>query len=442
MNDDAHQHLQRRIEDRTAHVGIIGVGYVGLPLARAFCRAGYAVNGFDVDRERVSELNAGKSPLSHMPSAELADMVESGAFYATDDFKLLRRMDVAIICVPTPLTPARDPDLSHVRSAAENIRRYMNDGMLVVLESTTYPGTTEEVVLPILEESGLYCGEDFFLAFSPEREDPGNTEFETATIPKVVGGVEERSGSLACALYSSVVQEVVRVTDARTAEAAKILENIYRAVNIALVNELKVLFDRMDIDIWEVIRAASSKPFGYQALYPGPGLGGHCIPIDPFYLAWRAREYDMPTRFIELAGEINTVMPEFVVGKTMNALHECGRPLSGAEILVLGVAYKKDVSDIRESPALRLITLLSEKGAQVRYHDPHVPVLKPSARFEHALESIAMDASTVASADVVLIVTDHSAVDYELISREAKLIVDTRNVMSSFDGLGDRLVRA
>ncbi len=442
MNGDSFQTLSNRIEERTAHIGIVGLGYVGIPLARAFCRAGFAVNGFDIDRNRVQKLNGGHSPLQHIPGAEFERLVRDGIFYATDDFKLLRRMHVAIICVPTPLTPARDPDLSFVREATENIRRYMDSGMLVILESTTYPGTTEEVMLPILEESGLYCGEDFYLAFSPEREDPGNKQYSTATIPKLVGGVDEKSGKLAAMLYRSAIQEVIQVRDARTAEAAKILENIYRSVNIALVNELKMLFDRMGIDIWEVIKAASSKPFGFQAFYPGPGLGGHCIPIDPFYLAWRAREHGMPTRFIELAGEINTFMPEFVLGKVIGALNDRGKALSRSEILLLGVAYKRDVEDLRESPALRLMTLLSERGATVRYHDPHVPVLNGEHGTAAGMESVSLASDVIERADAVLVVTDHSAVDYEAVFRRARLVVDTRNVMARFDDGSGKVIRA
>lgn len=438
---DARRTLAQRLEDRTAHIGILGLGYVGLPLARAFCQAGFAVNGFDVDRKRCEELNRGISPLRHLPNEDIRRLIDDGVFYATDDFKVLRRMDVAIICVPTPLTSAREPDLSYVEEASSHIRRYMNPGMLVVLESTTYPGTTEEIVRPILEESGLYCGEDFFLAFSPEREDPGNANYETRTIPKLVGGVDEASGQLACQLYQSVIQEVVQVSDSKVAEAAKVLENIYRCVNIALVNELKILFDRMGIDVWEVIEAASTKPFGFQAFYPGPGLGGHCIPIDPFYLAYRARQYDLPTRFIELAGEINTAMPEYVLSKIVDTLNESERSLRGSEVLLLGVAYKKDVEDVRESPALRLIPLLQSKGATVRYHDPYVPILKPEHPEEPALESVDLTAELLESVDLVVVVTDHTAFDYEFIVRHAQAVVDTRNALARVTG-ARRIVKA
>ncbi|MFN0060822.1 MAG: nucleotide sugar dehydrogenase [Planctomycetota bacterium] len=439
---DRFQELKKRLEDRTAQVGILGLGYVGIPLARAFCKAGFRVHGFDVDTERCALLNRGESPILHIPAADLAGLVQSGVFVATTEFKLLRRMDVAIICVPTPLTTARDPDLSYVRDATTSIRRYMNPGMLVVLESTTYPGTTEEVVRPILEESGLDCGVDFFLAFSPEREDPGNREYSTSTIPKLVGGVDSRSGELARQLYSSVVEEVMEVKDARTAEAAKVLENIYRAVNIALVNELKVLFDRMDIDVWAVIEAASTKPFGFQAFFPGPGLGGHCIPIDPFYLTWRARQYDLRTRFIELAGEINTAMPEFVISKLGDALNSRGKPLRGSKILMLGVAYKRDVEDTRESPAFRLLTLLSQKGAEVRYHDPYVPFLKPQHGFQLALESVALTPEFVAEMDAVLVVTHHSCIDYAELHKHAQLVVDTRNALGGIPDPEHKVVRA
>ncbi|MEE8143314.1 MAG: nucleotide sugar dehydrogenase, partial [Planctomycetota bacterium] len=322
------------------------------------------------------------------------------------------------------------------------IHRYMNPGTLVVLESTTYPGTTDEVVRPILEESGLYCGEDFFLAYSPEREDPGNSEHNIRNTPKLVGGVNEESGQLAAMLYNCIVDEVIQVTDARTAEAAKVLENIYRAVNIALVNELKVLFDRMEIDVWEVIRAASSKPFGFQAFFPGPGLGGHCIPIDPFYLAWRARQYGFPTRFIELAGEINTAMPEYVIGKVTDALNERGSSVSRSQILILGIAYKKNVGDTRESPALRLISMLREKGAQVTYHDPHVSLLPPENSELPAMESVTLTPEALQAANLTLVVTDHDAIDFQMVSEHAQCIIDTRNVMAPFGDPSSKVIRA
>ncbi len=421
------EQLEGRIADRSARIGIIGLGYVGVPLARAFTRAGFRVRGLDVDLERVQTLDEGRSPIAHVPDEDVARMRERGRLQVTSDPKQLRKVDVVLICVPTPITETREPDLSHVRDAVSEIARYMNPGTLVVLESTTYPGTTDEVVRPILEESGLSLGDGFFLAFSPEREDPGNRRYHTSNTPKLVGGVDDVSGVLAEALYRAAVETVVRVADARIAEAAKVLENTYRSVNIALVNELKIVFDKMGIDIWQAIAAAATKPFGFHPFYPGPGLGGHCIPIDPHYLSWRARQFGVPTRFIDLAGEVNAAMPDYVLGQVSDTLNRDGKAVSCSEILVLGVAYKRDIDDTRESPSLKLITRLKRLGARVHYHDPYVPALRPSHGFPHGMESVPLDEETVASADLVLIVTDHTSVDYAMVARHASLIVDTRN---------------
>ena len=423
------EQLKTKIADRTARIGILGLGYVGVPLARAFCQAGFRVRGFDVDANRVGTLRAGRSPIAHVPHADIASMRERGRLQVTTHMKELRKVDVALVCVPTPITENQEPDLSFVKQATREISRYMNPGSLVVLESTTYPGTTEEIVQPILEESGLICGEGFFLAFSPEREDPGNRTYTTSNIPKLVGGVDELGGALAEQLYETAVETVVRVADARTAEAAKVLENTYRSVNIALVNELKIIFDRMGIDIWQAIDAAATKPFGFHPFYPGPGLGGHCIPVDPHYLSWRARQFGMPTRFIDLAGEVNGSMPDYVISQVTRKLNEVGQAISQSEILVLGVAYKRDIDDTRESPALKLITKLKKLGARVHYHDPYVPALAAHPGFPHSMESIPLDEEVLANSDLVLIVTDHQNVDYAMVSRHAPLVVDTRNCL-------------
>ena len=413
---------------KTATIGVVGLGYVGLPLIRALVNAGFRTLGFDVDPAKIDKLQSGQSYIQHLPSEWIANCVRAGKFAATADMARLAEPDAILICVPTPLTDSRDPDLSYIESTARQIARVLRRGQLVVLESTTYPGTTRDVVLPILETSGLKVGDDFFLAFSPEREDPGNPQFTAGSIPKVVGGIEPRSTELACALYSQAVVRVVPVSSCEVAEACKLLENTYRAVNIALVNELKMLCDRMEMDVWEVVEAAKTKPFGFQAFYPGPGLGGHCIPIDPFYLSWVARKHGLPARFIELAGEINTAMPRYVVGKIAAALNDAGRPLRGSRIAVLGVAYKKDVDDPRESPAFELIELLEQAGAIVSYSDPHVPALPAMRRFHlPKLASQELTSQFLAAQDCVVIVTDHSAFDYEHVVRHARLVVDTRN---------------
>jgi UDP-N-acetyl-D-glucosamine dehydrogenase len=419
--------LRQRLDKRTARVAVVGMGYVGLPLAETFAWGGYPVLGYDIDAEKVRKLNRGQSYIGHIDSGRVAEMAASGRFEATTDPARFAEADVIVICVPTPLTESREPDLSCVVGTGKAIAPHLRRGQLVILESTTYPGTTEDVLRPILEESGLTAGRDFFLAYSPEREDPGNRDFSTRTIPKVVGGVNPASRDLAVALYAPVVEGVVPVSSAGVAEACKILENTYRAVNIALVNELKVVFERMGIDVWEVIEAAKTKPFGFQAFYPGPGLGGHCIPIDPFYLTWVARKFGVHTRFIELAGEVNTAMPRHVVDRVAEALNDEGKPLRGSSVLVLGVAYKKDVDDPRESPAFPILELLQGRGADVAYNDPHVARLPGMRHHSVRMDSTPLTAETLREQDCVLIVTDHSAYDYDFILRNARLVVDTRN---------------
>jgi UDP-N-acetyl-D-glucosamine dehydrogenase len=439
---DPRGRLLLAIEGRQALVGIIGLGYVGLPLARAFAVAGYRVLGFDTDPAKVEKLAEGRSYIGHI-SDESVEAMKAAGFEATDRFERLGEADAIIICVPTPLTEARDPDLGYVIASARAIASTLRAGQLVVLESTTYPGTTRDVVLPILQAGGLKAGSDFFLAFSPEREDPGNPTYSAPTIPKVVGGLDPSSLELAEALYGRVVVRVVPVSTPEVAEACKILENTYRAVNIALVNELKILFDRMGIDVWEVIEAAKTKPFGFQAFYPGPGLGGHCIPIDPFYLSWVARKHGFTTRFIELAGEINTSMPAHVVRKVTDALNDRGKALKGSKVLLLGMAYKKDVDDPRESPGFELMDLLLEKGAEVEYNDPHIPSLPTMRKYPHLKkESQALSGEYLASRDCVLIVTDHSAYDWPWIVEHAPLVVDTRNATRGVVAEPGKVVRA
>jgi len=422
--------LRQKLADQSAVVGVIGMGYVGLPLVKTFADCGYRCLGFDTDPTKVEKLHRGESYIKHIAGEWIAANVKMGRFSATCETARMAEADVLLICVPTPLDSSRDPDLKYVERTAEAIRCSLRKGQLVVLESTTYPGTTRDVVLPILEKSGLLPGEDFFVAYSPEREDPGNAQFSAANIPKVIGGLEPHSLKLACALYEKAIVEIIPVSSLEVAEACKILENTYRAVNIALVNELKVLFDRMDLDLWEVIDAAKTKPFGFQAFYPGPGLGGHCIPIDPFYLSWLARKQGMPTRFIELAGEINTSMPQFVVQKLMLALNDQQKPIRGSKILMLGVAYKPNVDDPRESPAFAIMQLLEPLGAEIQYNDPYIPKLPSMRSFEFSQkESIELTAQSLADADAVLIVTNHKDYDWEFIARHAKLVIDTRNAM-------------
>jgi UDP-N-acetyl-D-glucosamine dehydrogenase len=437
---DLASRLEKSIEARTAMVGVIGLGYVGLPLVLEFNRGGFPVIGFDIDQRKVDAIRAGTSYIAHIDAGRIRAAVQGGRLDATSDFRRLAEADAILICVPTPLTPQREPDLSYIERTADSIAAALRPGQLVVLESTTYPGTTEEVVQPRLEAGGLRVERDYFLAFSPEREDPGNPEHSTRSIPKVVGGVGPASARLAEALYRGALDRVVRVSSARVAEAVKILENTYRAVNIALVNELKVTFDAMDIDVWEVIEAARTKPFGFAAFYPGPGLGGHCIPIDPFYLTWKAREYGLSTRFIELAGEVNTAMPAHVVRRLSAALNEDGKCMRGARLLVLGVAYKKNVADVRESPALEIIEKLQADGAHVDYHDPHIPLLPRMRRHQIELSSVALD--KLAQYDAAVVVTDHAAVDYQAVAAAVPLIVDTRNVYGGRPTSRARIVKA
>jgi len=432
----------KQIVTRSATVAIIGLGYVGLPLARALSDKGFSVLGFDIDPEKVTKLQRGASYIGHIPDADICRMRER-SFEATTDFTRLCEADAILICVPTPLTEAREPDLIYIEKSARAIAKALRPGQLIVLESTTWPGTTRQVVQPILEAGGLKAGSDFFLAFSPEREDPGNPDHSAPAIPKVVGGLDPHSLELAASLYAQFTVRVVRVSSPELAEACKILENTYRAVNIALVNELKVLFDRMDIDVWEVIEAAKTKPFGFQAFYPGPGLGGHCIPIDPFYLTWVARKYGLTTRFIELAGEVNTSMPRYVVGKVMDALNERGKPLKRSKVALLGMAYKRDVDDPRESPGFELMELLLNRGADVSYNDPHIPVLPRMRHYPHLhMTSQPLTTEYLRQQDCVLIATDHSAYDWPWIVAQAPLVVDTRNACRHVTEFAERIVKA
>ena len=421
------KHLVEKIQQKKAVIGVIGLGYVGLPLVREFVRAGMSVMGFDIDARKVDALLAGRSYIAHIPSQTVREMVDSKRFAATTDFRKLGKSDCILICVPTPLTKQREPDMQYIEKTAQAIAKTLRKGQLIILESTTYPGTTREFMLPILEAGGLKAGKDFYVAFSPEREDPGRKDYSTRTIPKVVGGLDADSLAAAVACYATAIETVVPVSSCEAAEAAKILENTYRCVNIALVNELKVLFDRMGIDVWEVIRAASTKPFGFTPFYPGPGLGGHCIPIDPFYLSWKARQYGLTTRFIELAGEINVGMPRYVIARLADALNERGKPLKGAKVLVLGLAYKKDIDDVRESPSLELIELLKEHGCRVDYNDPHVPRTHKMREHNLRMTSRKLAPKMLASYDAVLISTDHSSYDYQMIVDNAHLVIDTRN---------------
>lgn len=422
--------LEHSIRAKTATVGIIGLGYVGLPLIRAFVSQDFSAQGFDVDQSKVDDLNAGKSYIAHIQDEWIRSWLEEDKFTATTDMTRLSEPDVLLICVPTPLSESRDPDLRYVEATARFIGANLRKGQLVVLESTTYPGTTRDVLLPILEESGLKAGEDFFLAYSPEREDPGNPDYTASGIPKVVGGINQASCDLADLLYSSAIVETVPVSSCEVAEACKILENTYRCVNIALVNELKVLFDRLDLDVWEVIDAAKTKPFGFQAFYPGPGLGGHCIPIDPFYLSWLARVHEVPARFVELAGEINSKMPHYVIDRVAEALNSVGKPVRSSRVAILGVAYKKDVDDPRESPSFKLMELLQTRGAILSYNDPHIDVLPDMRHYDvPRLASEPLTSEYLARQDCVLIATDHSAYDWEFIRANSPLIVDTRNAL-------------
>jgi len=421
----------QRIERREAVVGVVGLGYVGLPLILHFGEKGFPVVGLDIDSRKIEALHAGKSYIEYLPGERIAAVIRGGKFRATQDFSAAAECDALILCIPTPLTRNREPDMTYIERTSESVGKFLRRGQLVSLESTTYPGTTEEIMVPILERlSGLKSGVDFFVAYSPEREDPNNKQYTTATIPKVGGGQTPEALAIAEALYGAIVEKIVSVSSTQAAEATKLVENIFRCVNIAMVNELKMVFHRMDIDIWEVIRAASTKPFGYMPFYPGPGLGGHCIPIDPFYLTWKAREFDMPTKFIELAGEINSSMPYYVVARLMEELNEDGKALRGSRLLLVGLAYKKDVDDLRESPSLKLIELLEERGAKVDYHDDHIPVVKQTREYAHLAGRESVSLSSAGDYDAVVISTNHSSIDYDALGARARLILDTRNAMA------------
>lgn len=440
---DSHaSRLLADIEARSATVGVIGLGYVGLPLMDAFCQAGFPVLGFDVDPVKIDMLERGESYLSHLGRDLASRMLATGRFGVTSDFARLAEPDAILVCVPTPLDCHLQPDLSFVQRTAGDIDRALRPGQLVVLESTTYPGTTRDLMLPALTTASLACGRDFFLAFSPEREDPGRRDHTTRTIPKLVGGIDEASGAVAAGLYRGAFEQVVQVRNCEVAESAKLLENIYRAVNIAMVNEMKVLFTELGIDVWEVVAAAATKPFGFAPFYPGPGLGGHCIPIDPYYLTWKAREVGLSTRFIELAGEVNRSMPAYVVQRTVLALNHRGRSIHGARVLVLGLAYKPDIDDIRESPSFELIERLQALGANVAYNDPHVPSTHPMRHHDLNMTSVALSDRLLAEQDCVVIATHHAAYDWQMIADHAPLIVDTRDAMRHVRGRHDHIVPA
>jgi UDP-N-acetyl-D-glucosamine dehydrogenase len=436
--------LMERIGARTAEIAVVGLGYVGLPLCAALSDGGYRVTGYDIDPAKAEKLNRGETYLTHFPAARVAEMLGRG-FHATRQIARLSDADAILICVPTPLSRNREPDLGFIVSTAESLVPVLKPGVLVVLESTTYPGTTTEVLKPILERSGLKSEDGIFIAYSPEREDPGNADYATSRIPKIVGGEGPRAAALALELYRNAVAEVIPVRDTRTAEAVKLTENIFRSVNIALVNELKLVYGAMGIDVWDVIDAASTKPFGFMPFYPGPGLGGHCIPIDPFYLTWKAREFDAPVRFVELAGEINTAMPHIIVDRTSAALNDVfGKGLKGSRILVVGIAYKKNVDDIRESPALKIIELLEARGAETAYHDPFVEEIGPSR--DHAAlagrRSVRLDVDTAGSYDLVVIITDHSAIDWQALVASARLVIDTRNATRDVTAHREKILKA
>ncbi|MBE2281799.1 MAG: nucleotide sugar dehydrogenase [Ignavibacteriaceae bacterium] len=420
--------LLSKINNKEHIVGIIGLGYVGLPLALEFVSKSVKTIGFDIDATKIPVLNSGKSYIKHISSERIAEAVNTGLFEATADFSRLPEVDAVIIAVPTPLNKHREPDLSYVENSAKVAAQYLREGQLVVLESSTYPGTTKEILLPLLEKAGKgKVGEGFFLAFSPEREDPNNPNYNTATIPKVVGGMTPACLEISKAVYDQIIVQTVTVSSPEAAEATKLLENIYRSINIALVNELKMVFDKMGIDVWEVIDAAKTKPFGFNAFYPGPGLGGHCIPIDPFYLTWKARQYEIGTKFIELAGEVNTYQPYYVIERCADVMNTHRKTLNGSKVLILGAAYKKDIDDMRESPSLKLIELLEEKGAEIDYNDPYIPILPATRKYKFDMKSVELTAENIASYDLVLLSTDHTGYDYEFIAKHAKLIVDTRN---------------
>ena len=424
------ENLLKKIEEKKAVIGVIGLGYVGLPLSLEFAKKGFYTIGFDIDERKIPILMQGKTYIKHIAEEKISNVVKSKKFTPTSDFSKLSECDAIIICVPTPLDHHREPDLTFIKKSGEQVAEFIHAGQFISLESSTYPGTTEEILQPLFEAKGLKVGEDFFLAFSPEREDPNNPSYSTSTIPKVVGGVTPACLEIAQKIYDQVIVKTVPVSSPRAAEATKLLENIYRSINIALVNELKMVFDKMDIDIWEVIEAAKTKPFGFQAFYPGPGLGGHCIPIDPFYLTWKAREFDINTKFIELAGEINTFQPYYVVQKLSEALDKNGKTLKGSKVLILGASYKKNIDDMRESPSLKLIEILQNRGAIVSYSDSYVPKLPPTRKYNFEMKSVELNSTVIKSYDVVLLSTDHDNFDYEMIYQNAQLIVDTRNAFA------------
>lgn len=434
--------LLEKIKSHEATVGVVGLGYVGLPLVLEFVGEKFPTLGFDIDPLKIEQLNKGESYIKHIPAERIKHAVTSKLFQATTDFSRIKEADCVLVCVPTPLNKYREPDISYIISTSETIARYLRPGQLVVLESSTFPGTTEEVMRPILEKSGLVCHQDFYLAFSPEREDPNNPRYTTRTIPKVVGSNDPKSLELARALYDQVIVQTVPVSSSQAAEATKLLENIFRSVNIALVNEMKIILDRMGIDVWEVINAAATKPFGFMPFYPGPGLGGHCIPIDPFYLTWKAREYDISTRFIELAGEVNTYMPYYVVSKIADALNYHRKSIRNSRILILGLAYKKDIDDLRESPSLKLMEILMEKGAEVDYNDPYIPVLSHTRHYSFSKKSVELHPSTLSQYDLILISTNHSAYDWEKIVENAQLVVDTRNATEKVQKHREKIFKA
>ncbi len=426
--------LQNKIKDKTAKIGIIGMGYVGIPLGLEFANKGFAVLGFDKDNNKIDSINTGKQIMKHIKKGDMRNFISNGGS-ATNDFSKINDMDCIIICVPTPLDIHEQPDMSYVEDASSKISENLREGQLIVLESTTYPGTTNELVKPILEQSNLKAGTDFFLAYSPEREDPGNKDFSVSKIPKVMGGYTDECLQMTSVLYKNIVSETVEVSSMETAESTKLMENIFRAVNIAMVNELKLVLSRMDINIWEVIEAAKTKPFGFMPFYPGPGMGGHCIPIDPFYLSWKAKEYNTEAKFIELAGEINRKMVENIAHRVGKALNDDAKSVRDSKIMILGVAYKKDIDDMRESPALSIRKLLKFKGANVSYHDPYVTNIDKE-------KSLELNVETIEKQDAIIITTDHSNVDYQLIGKHAKLIIDTRNVMANIKTPNARILRA
>lgn len=434
--------LLQKINENKAIVGVVGLGYVGLPLLMEFVEQGFSTIGFDIDQFKVDKLNAGESYIKHIDGQRVKAVRETNLFEATVDFARIKEVDCILICVPTPLTKHREPDVSYITGTGEAIAKHLRKNQFIVLESSTYPGTTEEVLKPILEKSGLKGDKDFWVAFSPEREDPNNPHFNTRTIPKVIGANTEYARQLASALYEKVIVKTVPVSSSQAAEATKLLENIFRSVNIAMVNEMKMIFDKMGIDVWEVIQAASTKPFGYMPFYPGPGLGGHCIPIDPFYLTWKAREFEMNTRFIELAGEVNTSMPHWVVNKVMDALNDHEKSIKGSRILLLGAAYKKDIDDPRESPSFKLIEIMLDKGGFVDYNDPLIPELPDMRMYDIKKKSVDLTAENLASYDCVLISTDHSVYDWDFIVKHSKLVVDTRNATQNVLEGCDKIVKA